>query len=73
MPVPGPAPIRTVYVAGGTTLFRVALDELGDATQWDRIASLNNLTDPWLMSGQYALLIPPPISSAPVRSAGGNQ
>lgn len=53
----GFAPVRTVTVAGGT-LFRVALDELGDATQWNRIAKLNGLTDPWL-TGIVTLQIPP--------------
>lgn len=50
-------PIRTIRVAGGN-LFAIALAELGDATQWNRIAALNGLTDPWL-TGQHALLIPP--------------
>lgn len=28
------------------TLFHVAARQLGDATQWNRIAALNGLTDP---------------------------
>lgn len=40
-------PSKEVYVSG-TTLFRVAERELGDATQWERIAQLNGLTDPWI-------------------------
>ena len=51
------APVRTITVAGGN-LFRIALDELGDATQWNRIASLNGLQDPWL-TGLMTLKIPP--------------
>ncbi len=41
--------MQSVTVAGGT-LFRVALDWLGDATQWVRIAQLNGLSDPMLSS-----------------------
>ncbi|HZT90253.1 MAG TPA: hypothetical protein VFA12_20100 [Stellaceae bacterium] len=51
-----PAPQKTLRVIGGN-LFRIALDELGDATQWDRIAVLNGLTDPWIQ-GSVTLLIP---------------
>ncbi len=57
-----PAPVRVVRIAGGN-LFRVALDELGDATQWDRIADLNGLTDPWL-NGSHTLNIPAPLKTA---------
>jgi len=46
--------IRTVT---GGTLFRIALEELGDATQWDRIARMNGLTDP-VLSGTLTLMIP---------------
>lgn len=53
------APVKIVRVIGGT-LFRVALDELGDAAQWDRIAELNGLVDPWL-SGFVTLQIPAPL------------
>jgi len=49
--------MKTITVAGGD-LFRVALAELGDATQWIRIARLNNLDDPRL-SGVLTLRIPP--------------
>lgn len=52
-----PAPIKRIHVVGGS-LFRIALDQLGDATQWDRIAVLNGLTDPWIQ-GSVTLLIPP--------------
>ena len=40
-------PAKVVRVSG-TTLFHVAARELGDATQWNRIAQLNGLTDPWI-------------------------
>lgn len=60
------APIRVVRVIGGT-LFRIALDELGDAEQWDRIADLNGLVDPWLV-GYNVLRIPAPL---PNLSNGG--
>ena len=49
-------PTKTV-VATAQTLFEVAEVQLGDATQWYRIAKLNGLTDPWL-DGPVKLLIP---------------
>ena len=48
--------MRTILVAG-TDLFTVAAQELGDATQWFRIAALNGLTDPMLF-GLLTLRIP---------------
>ena len=48
--------MKTITVAGGN-LFRVAAEQLGDATQWIRIAQLNNLSDP-MLSGVVTLLIP---------------
>jgi nucleoid-associated protein YgaU len=48
--------MRTIIVASGT-LFAVAAQYLGDATQWNRIASLNSIQDPWL-SGLTTLEIP---------------
>lgn len=48
--------MHTVLVAG-TDLFTVAARELGDATQWFRIAALNGLTDPMLY-GLASLDIP---------------
>lgn len=59
-----PAPLRQVRIGGGT-LFRVALDELGDATQWNRIAVLNGLTDPWLDGGSILTLNIPPRQANP--------
>jgi L-ascorbate metabolism protein UlaG (beta-lactamase superfamily) len=51
-----------ITVASGT-LFNVALQHLGDATQWVRIASLNGISDPWL-SGLVTLQLPPFDASA---------
>ena len=45
-----------VTVAGGD-LYRLALQELGDATQWSRIAALNGLDDP-VVSGLVTLALP---------------
>ena len=47
----------TIYVAD-TTLFHVAAQQLGDATQWNRVAAFNGLTDP-MVKGVCMLLIPP--------------
>lgn len=38
-------------------LFEVAAKYLGDATQWIRIAQMNQITDPWL-SGLVTLQLP---------------
>ena len=46
-----------VTIAGGD-LFRLALLHLGDATQWNRIAALNGLSDP-AVSGLVTLALPP--------------
>lgn len=48
--------MQTVTVASGT-LFGVAAIYLQDATQWNRIAALNGIIDPWL-SGLIVLQIP---------------
>jgi len=47
---------RTITVAGGN-LFQLAVQYLGDATQWNRIAQLNGLYDPFLY-GVVTLVIP---------------
>lgn len=54
--------MRSIIVSGGN-LFRVAADELGDATQWIRIAQANALSDP-MLSGLVTLSIPTPDPSA---------
>ncbi len=48
--------MNIVTVAGGD-LFRLALAQLGDATQWNRIAKVNGLSDPVLI-GLIALRLP---------------
>jgi hypothetical protein len=47
--LPQTLPAKVVRVSG-TTLFHVAARELGDASQWGRIAQLNGLTDPWVVA-----------------------
>ena len=49
--------MQTVVVTGGN-LFSLAATYLNDATQWIRIAQLNNLVDPMLPNTQLTLLIP---------------
>jgi hypothetical protein len=49
--------LRTILQSGGT-LFHVAASELGDATQWLRIARLNGLSDP-VLHGVVELKLPP--------------
>ena len=49
--------IQTIQVAGGN-LFALAAKYLGDATQWNRIAALNNIYDPQI-NGVMTLKIPP--------------
>lgn len=49
--------MRTIQVTG-SNLFAIAASELGDATQWYRIAMINRLSDP-LIFGITTLLIPP--------------
>lgn len=46
----------TITVIGGD-LFALAAQYLGDATQWIRIAQLNNINDPFL-EGQVELTLP---------------
>ena len=41
-PVVSPTAPRTIQVIGGENMFRIAEQELGDATQWWRIALLNS-------------------------------
>jgi nucleoid-associated protein YgaU len=54
--------MRTVTVIGGN-LYQLALQYLGDATQWNRIAQQNNLIDPVIV-GQVTLQIPSVDASA---------
>ena len=48
--------MKASLVTGGN-LFAIAATELADATQWIRIAQLNNLSDPMLV-GLVTLMIP---------------
>lgn len=48
--------MQSITVIGGN-LFQIAASELGDATQWIRIAQLNSLSDPMLL-GLTTLVIP---------------
>lgn len=54
--------MRTLTTAG-TTLFHIAAAELSDATQWNRIARLNNLSDP-ILRGVVTLTLPDPNPNA---------
>lgn len=56
--------LQQITVPSGN-LFQVAMQYLGDATQWNEIATLNGMVDPWF-TGPLTLLIPP------VNPAGGN-
>ena len=48
--------MQILTVAGGN-LFRIAAEQLGDATQWIRIAQLNAITDP-MLTGLVTLSLP---------------
>jgi hypothetical protein len=48
--------VKVVTVAGGD-LFRLALVRLGDATQWNRVARANGLSDP-VLTGLITLKLP---------------
>ena len=48
--------MRMITIAG-RNLFHIAAQQLGDATQWIRIARLNNLSDP-VLSGVVTLNLP---------------
>jgi L-ascorbate metabolism protein UlaG (beta-lactamase superfamily) len=54
--------MKTITTAGGT-LYHIAATQFGDATQWIRIAQLNNLSDP-ILQGIVTLQIPSPSPSA---------
>jgi hypothetical protein len=49
---------QEVLVQPGTTLFQVAATYLGDATQWSRIAQINNLQDPFSFGAPINLNLP---------------
>ena len=55
--IAGTIPARTIRVSN-TTLFQVAMEQLGDPMQWVPIAELNSLTDPWIVA-MTPIKIPP--------------
>ncbi len=54
--------MRTFSTVGGN-LFRIAAEQLNDATQWIRIAQLNGLSDP-VLTGIVTLRLPTQDASA---------
>jgi hypothetical protein len=50
---------QTVTVIGGN-LWQIAAQYLNDATQANRLAQLNGITDPFLAGATVTLLIPAP-------------
>ena len=48
--------MKTITVGGGN-LYRIALEQLGSAEQWNRIAEANGLIDP-VLTGIVTLTIP---------------
>lgn len=48
--------MKTITVSGGN-LFQIAATNLGDATQWIRIAQLNALDDP-MLQGLVTIKLP---------------
>ena len=52
--------VKTLAIVGGN-LFQLAAQELGDATQWIRIAQQNDILDP-IIAGPISLQIPDPIA-----------
>ena len=54
--------MRTYTTVGGN-LFRIAAEQLNDATQWIRIAQLNGLSDP-IVAGMATLRLPDPDPAA---------
>lgn len=54
--------MQIIPTAGGN-LFRIAVEQLGDATQWIRIAQLNGIADPVLL-GLTTLKLPGPDPAA---------
>lgn len=53
----------TTMTVSGANLMKIAAQQYGDATQWNRIAALNGLWD-YLVTGTVTLKIPPPDPSA---------
>jgi len=62
--------MREITVASGN-LFRIAMEELGDATQWIRIAQLNDLIDPMLVGSLVVGVITLRIPAIDADAGGG--
>jgi len=62
--------MRTLTVVGGN-LFAIAAAELGDATQWIRIAELNGLSDPMLSGPMLSIPVTLNIPQADPNAGGG--
>ena len=52
-----------ILTTAGGNLFRIAADQLADATQWIRIAQLNAIADP-MLTGLVTLRLPDPDPTA---------
>ena len=50
--------MKSLIIASGVSLFRLAATELGDASQFARIARANRLYDP-VITGTRSVKIPP--------------
>ena len=61
--------MKTILTQAGTTLFHIAATYLGDATQWFRLALVNNIQDPYLRT-TTTLTIPPRVSEQNGRNDG---
>jgi len=55
--LPAVAPVRTYTVRAGDNLWKIAHEELGNGAQWTALASLNHLTDPWIIRAGQVLLL----------------
>lgn len=61
--IPSATAVKTVVVNGGN-LFRIALDNLGDPLQWNRIAAANRILDPFLLINSPTTLVIPAVNPA---------
>jgi hypothetical protein len=60
--------VSSVLSESGTTLFHISAKYLNDATEWYRIAKINNLNDPFLPN--MTTLIIPNARGNPVSRSG---
>jgi hypothetical protein len=51
--------------ASNTTLFHIAMEQLGDALDWTQLATFNNIIDPWIFAMQEIEIPPVPSSATP--------